>query len=1601
MKKILMMLLVLLGLGMAACSLEGFGGGNNNKLEHKHSIVEGWKNDSANHWQLCDSCDEKINFGAHEFGEWTKVEGLDLEIRSCACGWEEQRNTTPTNKDLTVYYYNTQNWTEVAAYAWDSVETKVLGDWPGSLMIAESDGWYTITISATSLDDLKIIFNSHQAENASQTPDIELDSDYVYFYGLNTEGFASKEDAIAAYEEEQAVPVVPNTYYLRGSMNDWGTSAPLTVNGDVASIEIEILRTDEFKVACAEWSDKNFGITNGEVAVNGGNFKVEKSGLYRVSVINYGTEQETVTIELLEEFEDQVVKNDYYFRGKINAVDHWNTCDETVKFVAGETSATFEVTLAVGDEFKVAVAGAGWSPQFNANNATYEADHIGGSDNLVVKTAGRYKLEITGWGTAEEKLVITLVEASEVEPVEKVYEVEINGVKHTLVPNPDTAGEYQVLDVAVEAGQVVKVLVDGEEAAAVADAWTGNNLNAEMKIVNNATASIYVKPATNGWSVWVTGYVAPEVPDPELPEEKEEVTVYYYNSKQWNSVYSYVWDSSENKLLGAWPGSAMTAEAEGWYTIKIEAEALEGLNIIFNNNSGTQTADIALDVVNPYYYGINTTGFASKEAALEAYAAEQVSPNVYYLRGDMNNWDTSKPLTVNGDVASIEVHISKGQGFKVACASWDDKWFGDANGQNLTVEKSGLYLVSIINYGSENEELKIELVKEDEDQTPVEVVYYIVGGFNGWAVADANYVMVADSENAGFYVIKNVELTANQTLKVIEVSEGTIWNGYTNFKGDTNLNVSRDNDDNIVLVDAGTYNISFKPEGREIYITKVDTTGGEEPEEPVENIITLYFQNNWDWVDVKVHYWGNNVSTEWPGVAMQLLGKLDGKELYSVSFDANKYTGFIINGINPSWESGRDQTKDLSVADYLDVFAGNALYLVRDEAASNNTLGYYGFDMNNVDTHTCDFTGDWSYDKDNHWHTCSCGLTDEKVAHTMEENTCSVCGYTVPVEQPAKMITIYFQNNWLWTDVCAHYWGDNGGTEWPGVAMEKVGEVDGQELYAVEIDMNKYTHFIINGIKNDGSGSRDQTPDLVVADYEEVASYHCLYMVWNDGNGVDHFEFQHSFGKELSSDDLSHYETCVGCGAPNTKLIHTFVEGVCSECGHEALEEGFVSSNEEAIKIEEGLITLLADQENAADSLSGAYVNYYLSNVDLSKGIYVSFKYKANGITGFGLHVRGGKGTALYEGYVANMLGNWNVTVDTYESHGITIATAYIHTYVVNEYGMDSLCALGIKLVGNESATFEILDFAITEDGKHGFEIPQEVIEGPYKITAKNATEVDGVFTATSTRPELTITLAEPVAATNTYVSIKLSCSKIDNFDLYLTGTAADETLSEEFSGSKVLDITSPAWNQTVENYQDIVIVTLAVSSFVGNFATIDKARLYFRTYENETIEILDFAITADGKHGFEIPEIEIEGKYLITATSAKVEGNKVTLAGTRSDITVAIPEKIDATNCFITFKLAYTNVDSFDINFTGSNAEGAASEVAGSYKVLTSSAEWNTTVVTGESYIIVTANYSSHVADNSFVTIDAFRLYIRGYEGSTVEVLDLVFTADGNHQLQ
>ena len=82
------------------------------------------------------------------------------------------------------------------------------------------------------------------------------------------------------------------------------------------------------------------------------------------------------------------------------------------------------------------------------------------------------------------------------------------------------------------------------------------------------------------------------------------------------------------------------------------------------------------------------------------------------------------------------------------------------------------------------------------------------------------------------------------------------------------------------------------------------------------------------------------------------------------------------------------------------------------------------------------------------------------------------------VAQTGAGTTVYFQNNWKWSEVSAYYWGTSADPSWPGNAMTLVGEVDGNEVYAIRIPEG-VSGLIFNGKKDDGSGAIDQTPDIL------------------------------------------------------------------------------------------------------------------------------------------------------------------------------------------------------------------------------------------------------------------------------------------------------------------------------------------------------------------------------------------------------------------------------------------------------------------------------------------------------------------------------------------
>ena len=70
------------------------------------------------------------------------------------------------------------------------------------------------------------------------------------------------------------------------------------------------------------------------------------------------------------------------------------------------------------------------------------------------------------------------------------------------------------------------------------------------------------------------------------------IKIYFDNSsKNWSTVYIYTWDDDNVNYSGSWPGSAMTNEGDGIWSYTVEAGAV---NVIFNNNNGTQTGDLTI-----------------------------------------------------------------------------------------------------------------------------------------------------------------------------------------------------------------------------------------------------------------------------------------------------------------------------------------------------------------------------------------------------------------------------------------------------------------------------------------------------------------------------------------------------------------------------------------------------------------------------------------------------------------------------------------------------------------------------------------------------------------------------------------------------------------------------------------------------------------------------------------------------------------------------------------------------------------------------------------------------------------------------------------------
>lgn len=167
--------------------------------------------------------------------------------------------------------------------------------------------------------------------------------------------------------------------------------------------------------------------------------------------------------------------------------------------------------------------------------------------------------------------------------------------------------------------------------------------------------------------------------------DRASVKVYFAKPSDWTKVYAFAWkeDVSSN---GGWPGVEMTSyETVGcvnyyYYLYYTEGDGIGGAatgsntwdQVIFNNNSGTQTNNLAISNGH-YYYKADATASSGRASALAS---------AWFVKGDFNSWGETDALTPNcgANTATKTISLTTGdKTFKIYNAVNDQWWRIDGN----------------------------------------------------------------------------------------------------------------------------------------------------------------------------------------------------------------------------------------------------------------------------------------------------------------------------------------------------------------------------------------------------------------------------------------------------------------------------------------------------------------------------------------------------------------------------------------------------------------------------------------------------------------------------------------------------------------------------------------------------------------------------------------------------------------------------------------------------------------------------------------------------------------------------------------------------------
>ena len=181
----------------------------------------------------------------------------------------------------------------------------------------------------------------------------------------------------------------------------------------------------------------------------------------------------------------------------------------------------------------------------------------------------------------------------------------------------------------------------------------------------------------------------------------DETLVYFSNIDDWSDVYGYVWDANGNTVNGDWPGAPLSPDANGLYVLKLE-NVSGGINFIFNNNSGSQTADLKLTAAQltsgDAYWVAGGSGSPAVYAP-PSFSGTKVTftyagtGSKVYVAGSFNGWSTSAaPMTKSGSVFTYTCELKPGQyEYKFVV---DGSWINDPGNPLITGTDRNNYILA-------------------------------------------------------------------------------------------------------------------------------------------------------------------------------------------------------------------------------------------------------------------------------------------------------------------------------------------------------------------------------------------------------------------------------------------------------------------------------------------------------------------------------------------------------------------------------------------------------------------------------------------------------------------------------------------------------------------------------------------------------------------------------------------------------------------------------------------------------------------------------------------------------------------------------------------